>query len=60
MQTHIQENISVTDEGKLILYDYGMVGRINNKTRINLIRLYLALVKKILQELFLLWMISKC
>ena len=39
-------NISVTDEGKLILYDYGMVGRINNKTRINLIRLYLALVEK--------------
>ena len=39
-------NISVTDDGKLILYDFGMVGRINNKTRINLIRLYLALVEK--------------
>ncbi len=39
-------NISVTDNGKLILYDYGMVGRINNETRFKLIRLYLALVEK--------------
>jgi len=39
-------NISVTDDGKLILYDYGMVGRINNATRFKLIRLYLALVEK--------------
>ena len=39
-------NISVTDTGKLILYDYGMVGRINNETRYKLIRLYLALVEK--------------
>jgi predicted unusual protein kinase regulating ubiquinone biosynthesis (AarF/ABC1/UbiB family) len=39
-------NISVTDDGKLILYDYGMVGRINNETRFKLIRLYLALVEK--------------
>ncbi len=39
-------NISVTDDGKLILYDYGMVGRINNETRYKLIRLYLALVEK--------------
>jgi len=39
-------NISVTDDGKLILYDYGMVGRINNETRFRLIRLYLALVEK--------------
>ncbi|MCV0430867.1 AarF/ABC1/UbiB kinase family protein [Nitrosopumilus sp.] len=39
-------NISVTDEGKLILYDYGMVGRINNETRFKLIRLYLALVER--------------
>jgi len=39
-------NISVTDDGKLILYDYGMVGRINDKTRFKLIRLYLALVEK--------------
>ncbi len=39
-------NISITDDGKLILYDYGMVGRINNETRHKLIRLYLALVEK--------------
>ncbi len=39
-------NISVTNDGKLILYDYGMVGRINNETRFKLIRLYLALVEK--------------
>jgi len=39
-------NISVTDDGKLILYDFGMVGRINNETRLKLIRLYLALVEK--------------
>ncbi len=39
-------NISVTDDGKLILYDYGMVGRINDETRFKLIRLYLALVEK--------------
>jgi len=39
-------NISVTDDGKLILYDYGMVGRINNETRFRLVRLYLALVEK--------------
>lgn len=39
-------NISVSDDGKLILYDYGMVGRLNNETRMRLIRLYLALVEK--------------
>jgi len=39
-------NISVTDDGKLILYDYGMVGQINNETRFKLIRLYLALVER--------------
>jgi predicted unusual protein kinase regulating ubiquinone biosynthesis (AarF/ABC1/UbiB family) len=39
-------NISVTDDGKLILYDYGMVGRLDNDTRLRLIRLYLALVEK--------------
>lgn len=39
-------NISVTDEGKLILYDYGMVGRLDNETRMRLVRLYLALVEK--------------
>ena len=39
-------NISVSDDGCLILYDYGMVGRLDNETRLRLIRLYLALVEK--------------
>jgi len=39
-------NIAVTEDGRLILYDYGMVGKINNETRFKLIRLYLALVEK--------------
>jgi len=39
-------NISVGKEGQIILYDYGMVGRIDNETRLRLIRLYLALVEK--------------
>jgi len=39
-------NISVSDNGSLILYDYGMVGKIDNETRLKLIRLYLALVEK--------------
>ena len=39
-------NISVDKDGQIILYDYGMVGRIDNETRLRLIRLYLALVEK--------------
>jgi len=39
-------NISVSDNGSLILYDYGMVGRLDNETRLRLIRLYLALIEK--------------
>ena len=39
-------NISVSDDGTLILYDYGMVGRLDNETRLRLIRLYLALIEK--------------
>ena len=39
-------NISVTDDGRLILYDYGMVGRLDDETRRRLVRLYLALVEK--------------
>ena len=39
-------NISVGKDGQIILYDYGMVGRIDNETRLRLIRLYLALVEK--------------
>jgi predicted unusual protein kinase regulating ubiquinone biosynthesis (AarF/ABC1/UbiB family) len=39
-------NISVADDGRLILYDYGMVGRLDSETRIRLIRLYLGLIDK--------------
>lgn len=39
-------NISVTDDGRLILYDFGMVGRLDDETRRRLVRLYLALVDK--------------
>lgn len=39
-------NISVTNDGSLILYDFGMVGRLDEKTRLKLIRLYLALVER--------------
>ena len=39
-------NISVKDDGTLILYDFGMIGRLDNETRLRLVRLYLALVEK--------------
>lgn len=41
-------NISVEDseDARLILYDFGMVGRLDNETRLKLIRLYLALLDK--------------
>ncbi len=39
-------NISVSNDGRLILYDFGMVGRLDNETRIRLIRLYLGLLEK--------------
>ena len=39
-------NISVAPDGRLILYDYGMVGRLDGETRMQLVRLYLALVDK--------------
>jgi len=39
-------NISVSDDGSLILYDFGMVGRLDNETRLKLVRLYLSLVEK--------------
>jgi predicted unusual protein kinase regulating ubiquinone biosynthesis (AarF/ABC1/UbiB family) len=40
-------NISVApNSGAIILYDFGMVGRIDNETRIKLIRLYLGLIEK--------------
>ncbi len=39
-------NISVDTQGRIILYDFGMVGRLDQTTRIRLIRLYLALVDR--------------
>jgi predicted unusual protein kinase regulating ubiquinone biosynthesis (AarF/ABC1/UbiB family) len=39
-------NISVADNGSIILYDFGMVGRLDNKTRLRLIRLYLGMIDK--------------
>ena len=39
-------NIAVTNDGSIILYDFGMVGRLDSKTRLKLIRLYLALVER--------------
>lgn len=39
-------NISIADDGSLILYDFGMVGKIDNETRMRIVRLYLALVEK--------------
>ncbi len=39
-------NIYVDEEGSLILYDFGMVGRLDRKTRRNLFMLYNALISK--------------
>src|ERR687893_768134 len=39
-------NISVADIGSIILYDFGMVGRLDNKTRLRLTRLYLGMIDK--------------
>lgn len=39
-------NIYVDDNGSLILYDFGMVGRLDKKTRRNLFMLYSALISK--------------
>jgi predicted unusual protein kinase regulating ubiquinone biosynthesis (AarF/ABC1/UbiB family) len=39
-------NISVADNGSIILYDFGMIGRLDNKTRLRLIRLYLGMIDK--------------
>jgi predicted unusual protein kinase regulating ubiquinone biosynthesis (AarF/ABC1/UbiB family) len=39
-------NISVAEDGRIILYDFGMVGRLDDETRIRLIRLYLSLIEK--------------
>lgn len=37
-------NISITPDGKIILYDFGMVGNLDRKTRFNLLSLYDGLV----------------
>lgn len=39
-------NIYVSEDGSLILYDFGMVGRLDSKTRTNLFMLYNALISK--------------
>ena len=39
-------NISVGENGELILYDFGMVGRLDSETRLKLIRLYLSVIEK--------------
>ena len=39
-------NLAVSSDGRLILYDFGMVGRLDEQTRLKLVRLYLALVEK--------------
>jgi predicted unusual protein kinase regulating ubiquinone biosynthesis (AarF/ABC1/UbiB family) len=39
-------NISIADNGSIILYDFGMVGRLDDKTRLRLIRLYLGMIDK--------------
>jgi predicted unusual protein kinase regulating ubiquinone biosynthesis (AarF/ABC1/UbiB family) len=38
-------NISVTKEGKIILYDFGMAGSLDDETRIKLIRLYTSIAQ---------------
>ncbi|HUU47834.1 MAG TPA: AarF/UbiB family protein [Nitrosopumilaceae archaeon] len=39
-------NISVNENGKIILYDFGMTGKLNRETRMRLVRLYLGLIEK--------------
>ena len=39
-------NISVAPDGSIILYDFGMVGRLDTETRTRLVRLYLGLIDK--------------
>jgi len=39
-------NISVSNNGTIILYDFGMVGRLDDETRRRLVRLYLGLIDK--------------
>ena len=51
-------NIAVDERGNLILYDFGMVGRMDRETRLRLLRAYVALIRldaiglvKVLEEL---------
>ena len=51
-------NIAVDDKGNLIIYDYGMIGRMDKETRNRLLRAYAALIRfdavglvKVLEEL---------
>ena len=39
-------NIAVAPDGSIILYDFGMVGRLDTETRTRLVRLYLGLIDK--------------
>jgi predicted unusual protein kinase regulating ubiquinone biosynthesis (AarF/ABC1/UbiB family) len=39
-------NIAVSDEGKIILYDFGMVGKLDDETRFKLLKLYDGLINK--------------
>jgi predicted unusual protein kinase regulating ubiquinone biosynthesis (AarF/ABC1/UbiB family) len=39
-------NIAIKPDGSIVLYDFGMVGRLDNSTRMKLIRLYLALIER--------------
>ncbi|MEM3637777.1 MAG: AarF/ABC1/UbiB kinase family protein [Conexivisphaerales archaeon] len=38
-------NIAISEDGKIILYDFGMAGRLDEETRIKLIQFYVALSK---------------
>jgi predicted unusual protein kinase regulating ubiquinone biosynthesis (AarF/ABC1/UbiB family) len=39
-------NISIALDGRIVLYDYGMAGSLDEETRVNLVRFYTALVDK--------------
>ncbi len=39
-------NISIAPDGRIVLYDYGMAGNLDEETRLNLVRFYTALVDK--------------
>jgi predicted unusual protein kinase regulating ubiquinone biosynthesis (AarF/ABC1/UbiB family) len=39
-------NISISNDGKIILYDFGMVGKLDDETRFKLLKLYDGLINK--------------